>query len=82
MRQVLDWPITLDHILPLASVADRASEGEYPAAQGGIGNRPPVPHGFNQIILRYNPVTVLHQMPQNIEDFGSRATVLPCLRNS
>ncbi|MEY9551531.1 hypothetical protein ABIF67_005596 [Bradyrhizobium japonicum] len=57
-----------DQRLVRAAVADRLARCVDPAGQGGFGDAAPVPDLVDQLILADHPVTVLHEVDDEVED--------------
>ena len=54
----------------LTAVTDSLAQRKYSAAERGVRNDSPLPHGINQRVLRHNLLSLFDQVQQNIEDLG------------
>jgi hypothetical protein len=65
-----------ESLLP-AGVSDRPSSGAYPARERVVRHEAPTPHHTDELVFADDPVPVLHQMNQEVEDLrlhvGDRA---------
>ena len=58
----------LDHVLSFAAVSDCLTCALDPAGERGLGDESCAPYGVKQLGLGYDTITVLGEMPQNVED--------------
>ena len=59
-----------DHRLGLAVVARGLPGRADPAADGGIGDDPPFPHGLHQLVLGHHALAMLDQVGKQVEHLG------------
>jgi hypothetical protein len=59
-----------DHFLLFAGIADGAPGGIDPAAESGLGDDPTLPNSGEQIVLGNDPVPVLDEVDEDVEDLG------------
>jgi hypothetical protein len=60
-------PDRSDDQLFLSVVTDRPASRLEATVQGGGGDEPPLPNAFEQLLFRYQPVTVLDQIGEHRE---------------
>jgi hypothetical protein len=59
-----------DHLLLFAGIADGAPSRIDPAAERGLRDDPTLPNSSEQIVLGNDPVPVLDEVDENVEDLG------------